>query len=135
MTIRRTLSIGSVALLLAAVMTACFPTFPAPPGGDNGGGGGEASTIAGTTWAGTDSDGDSWEIEFQSDNTLGISYNGDSSDIPDDVWSSNGSTLSLTVTGFTEGDVTFTGTYSGGNSLTLDGNYVGRSFTLPLTEK
>ncbi len=106
MTLRRSLRIGSVTLLLVAVLTACFPTLPGlggNPGGNPGGSG-------------------------------GISFNGDGpSDEPGDTWSQNGSSLQLTVTGFTDGDVTFTGTYDGGSSLPLNGMYAGRSFTLTLT--
>ena len=40
----------------------------------------------------------------------------------------------MTVTGFENGDVTFTGTYDGGSSLPLNGSYAGRPFTLTLTE-
>ena len=118
-----------MALLLAAALTACFPSLP-NFGGNTGG---DADTISGT-WNGTDSDGDTWVIEFQTDNTLGISFNGDYSDAPADTWSQNGTTLTMTVTGFEDGNVTFTGDYDGGSSLELDGTYAGRPFTLPLSK-
>jgi hypothetical protein len=136
MTIRRTLGIGSVTLLLVAALTACFPSLPNIGGGGNpngGGGGTEEVTLTGT-WSGTDSDTDAWEIEFQSDNTLGISFNGDYSDSPEDVWSLDGTALTMTVTGFENGDIEFTGTYDGGSSIPLNGTYAGRPFTLTLEQ-
>jgi hypothetical protein len=132
MTIRRSLSIGSVTLLLVAALTACFPSLPGL-GGNNGNNGGDATVISGT-WNGTDSDGDNWVIEFQSDNTLGISFNGDYTDEPVDTWSQTGTTINMTVTGFQDGNVTFTGNYGGGSTLDLDGTYAGRGFDLSLTK-
>ncbi len=32
--------------------------------------------LTGTTWGGTDSDGDVWGFEFQSDGTVGLTFNG-----------------------------------------------------------
>lgn len=139
MTIRRTLSIGSVTLLLAALLTGCFPALPGINGGNTGGNGGtgtggsETVTLAGT-FNGTDSDGDTWEIEFQGDNTLGISFNGDYSDSPSDTWTLSGTALTMNVTGFENGDIAFTGTYDGGTSIPLTGDYAGRPFTLTLTQ-
>lgn len=133
MTPRRTLSIGSVALLLVAVLTACFPSLPGT-GGNTGGGGGDTPAAISGTWSGTDSDGDTWEIEFQADNTLGVSFNGDYTDVPEDTWTQSGTNIEMTVTGFENGDVTFSGTFDGGSSLPLNGSYAGRPFTLTLTE-
>lgn len=133
MTLRRSLSIGSVTLLLVAVLTACFPTIPVP-GGNTGGNGDDIPTLTGT-WSGEDSDGDSWDIEFQADQTLGISFNGDGpSDEPGDTWTLSGTALTMTVTGFENGNIEFAGTYDGGNSIPLTGTYEGRSFTLTLTQ-
>lgn len=130
MTLRRSLGIGSVTLLLVAVLTACFPSLPGI-GGNTGGGG---STPITGTWSGTDSDNDNWEIEFQSDGTLGVSFNGDYTDVPEDTWTQSGTTINMTVTGFENGDVTFSGTYDGGTSLPLNGSYAGRPFTLTLDQ-
>ncbi len=134
MTLRRSLSIGSVTLLLVAVLTACFPSLPGTGGNTGGDTGGDTATALAGTWSGTDSDGDSWEIEFQADNTLGVSFNGDFTDVPEDTWSQDGTAVELTVTGFENGDVTFSGTYDGSSSLPLNGSYAGRPFTLTLTE-
>jgi hypothetical protein len=137
MTIRRTLSIGTVTLFLAAVLTACFPQLPGiNTGGNTGGDNGGDTTVELTgTWTGTDSDGDDWEIEFQADNTLGISFNGDGpSDEPGDTWRLSGNSLEMTVTGFEDGDIEFTGTYDGGSAIPLTGTYAGRPFTLTLND-
>lgn len=134
MTIRRTLSTASVALLLIAALTACFsiPGVPTNPGG--GGGETETADLTGTTWSGTDSDGDDWGFEFQSDGTLGLEFNSEPFDDPADTWTQTGSAVTLHVTGFEDGDIDFTGTYDGGSSIALTGDYAGRPFTLTLTE-
>jgi hypothetical protein len=134
MTLRRSLSIGSVTLLLVAVLTACFPSLPTPGGNTGGNTGGDDATTLSGTWNGEDSDGDVWEIDFQADGTLGISFNGDFSDVAEDTWTQDGTAIEMTVTGFENGDVTFTGNYDGGSSLPLNGSYAGRPFTLTLTE-
>lgn len=127
MTLRRALGSGSVALLLVAVLTACFPILP----GLGGNPGGEIAPLTGS-WSGSDSDGDDWSVEFQADNTLGVTFNGVPSDVVGDTWTQNGTAVQLTVTDFVDGDITFTGEYGGGESLSLNGDYAGRQFTLTL---
>lgn len=138
MTTRRTLSIGAATVFLLGALTACFPQLPGGPnnpGTDPGTDPGtETATLSGN-WSGTDSDGDSWGMEFQADNTIGISFNGDGpSDEPADTWTLSGTALSLTVTGFENGSITCDGTFDGGTSIPLDCSYAGRPFTLTLTQ-
>jgi hypothetical protein len=132
MTIRRTLATASATLLLLAALTACFG-LPGLPGGNTGGGTGtETDVLTGTSWSGVDSDGDAWGFDFQSDGTIGLTYNGDSYDDPTDTWSLNGDTLNIHVA-FDDGDVDLTGPVAEG-SIDLDGSYTGGTFTLTITE-
>lgn len=136
MTTRR-LSVAAVALLLLATLTACFPSLPNIGGGggtpDNGGGGNPTSgDLTGTTWGGTDSDGDTWAFEFQDDGTVGLTYNGDFFDDATDTWNVAGSTLTIHIVG-SDSDFDFTGPYDGGTSIPLNGTYEGGTFTVTIT--
>lgn len=129
MNIRRTLaSTAAVALVLTA-LTACFglPGLPGLPGG----GGAAQSSLEGTAWGGTDSDGDVWGIVFQSDGTVGLTYNDNSFDDDTDTWVLDGSDLTINVA-FSDGDVTLEGQYDGGDAIELDGSFTGGDFTLTL---
>ena len=144
MTTPRTLAgVGlSAALLLS--LTACFqlpiPTPNNGGGGDNGNGGDngggtevDPSSIIDTTWAGTDSDGDDWEFTFQEDNTVALVLNDQPFDDPADTYSLNGTSLSITVSGFEQGNAEFTGEYAGPDqSIDLDGDLGGHAFSLTL---
>lgn len=130
MTVRRTLATAAASLLLLASLTACFglPGLPT-----TGGGGGDTTTdseLTGTTWSGVDSDGDAWGFEFQSDGTVGLTYNGDSYDDPSDTWNVDGGTLTI-HTAFDDGDVDLTGPV-GDTTIDLDGSYTGGTFTLTI---
>lgn len=134
MTVRRTLATASAALLLLASLTACFG-LPGLPGGNTGGNtGGDTGTVdlTGTSWSGVDSDGDSWGFEFQSDGTVGLTYNDDSYDDASDTWNVSGETLAIHVA-FSDGDVDLAGPVAEG-SIDLDGTYTGGTFTLTITE-
>jgi hypothetical protein len=131
----RRLTESVVAVVLLGVLTACFPGLPGVGGnGSNGGtGGGQVSDeLVGTTWSGTDSDGDDWGFEFQADGTVGLTFNGSSYDDDTDTWSVSGQTLAI-HTVFVDGDYDFTGAYDGGSSVDLDGSWPGGSFTLTIT--
>jgi hypothetical protein len=128
MNLRRTIAAAAGALLLVASLTACF-SLPIP-GGNTGGG--SDTDLVGTTWSGVDSDGDSWGIEFQSDETIGLTYNDSAYDDASDTWSLDGSTLSIHVA-FSDGDVDLVGDYDGGDVVDFDGSYAGGGFTLTLT--
>ena len=131
MTIRRTLATAAASLVLLASLTACFG-LPGVP--TTGGGGGDTDTtdLTGTSWSGVDSDGDAWGFEFQSDGTVGLTYNGDSFDDAADTWSVDGDTLNI-HTAFDDGDVDLTGPVAE-TAIDLDGTYPGGTFTLTITE-
>jgi len=93
-----------------------------------------ATSIAGTTWGGTDSDGDTWKFEFQPDNTVGLTYNGDSFDDASDTWAVAGGTLTIKIA-FNDGLATMTGPYTGGNSVNLAGTQGTATWTLTITKQ
>jgi hypothetical protein len=133
MTIRRTLATAAASLLLLVSLTACFglPGLPT-----TGGGGGDAPTtdLAGTSWTGTDSDGDFWAFEFQNDGTLAFSFNEDSYDDATDVWTLSGDALHLSIA-FTDGEATFDGTYTeGASSVDLAGKQGEAEWTVTITQ-
>lgn len=105
MTLRRALASSTVAVFLVAALAACFGAAPAPAN--------PTYDLTGTSWSGTDSVGDFWGFEFQSDGTVGLTYNADSYDDPADVWEVTDGALTVT-TAFDEGDVVFTGAVSDG---------------------
>lgn len=126
MTLRRTIATASTALLLLASLTACFggglPTV---------GGGNSTVDLTGTTWSGTDSDGDFWAFEFQSDGTVGLTYNADSYDDATDTWNVAGGTLTITTV-FNEGNVVFVGAVNP-SAISLVETYPGGTATLTIT--
>ena len=123
MTLRRTLASSAAVLFLVAALTACFGA-PAPTN--------PSYDLTGTSWSGTDSDGDYWAFEFQADGTVGLTYLTDSWDEDVDVWEVSGGTLTITTV-FDQGDVVFTGPVSDG-TMNLSATYPGGSFTLTVTE-
>ncbi len=93
------------------------------------------TSLAGTSWSGTDSDGDSWVFDFQSDNTVGFSLNSDSYDDASDTWAVAGGTLTITIV-FTDGTATMVGPYSSGaTSIPLAGSQDTASWTVDITKK
>lgn len=126
MTVRRTIATASTALLLLASLTACFGGLPTP------GGGSTTVDLTGTSWSGTDSDGDFWGFDFQSDGTVGLTYNSDSYDDPSDTWAVSGSTLTIRTV-FDQGDVILVGPVNA-SAIDLAGTYPGGTFTVTITQ-
>jgi hypothetical protein len=122
MTIRRTLATASATLLLLASLTACFGA----PAADTSG-------LSGTSWSGTDSDGDAWGIDFQGDGTIGLDYNGKTFDDASDTWVVSGGNVAIHVA-FGDGDVDLAGAVAA-DAMDLTGTYgEGGTFTLTLTK-
>jgi hypothetical protein len=132
MTLRRTLATASASLLLLVSLTACFGGGLPTTGGNPGGGTTTEFDLTGTSWSGTDSDGDQWGFEFQSDGTVGLTYNADSYDDPSDTWKVSGGTLTITTV-FDQGDVVFTGPVNE-SAMNLAGTYPGGTFTITVTQ-
>jgi hypothetical protein len=134
MTIRRTLALAAASLVLLTSLTACFgiPGLPT-----TGGGGGDTDTdteLAGTSWSGTDSDGDFWAFEFQTDGTLAFTFEEDSYDDATDVWTLSGDALHVSIA-FTDGEATFDGSYAeGATSIDLDGQQGEAAWTVTITQ-
>ena len=130
MTVRRTLATASTALLLLVSLTACFGGLPTT--GNPGGGGTTEFDLTGTTWSGTDSDGDFWAFEFESDGTVGLTYNADTYDDPADHWAVSGGTVTITAQ-FDQGEVKFVGPVND-SSINLAETYPGGTATLTITQ-
>lgn len=139
MSLRRLIATAAT-LLLVGTLAACFPALPGLGTGGTGGTGTDGGTtgstssdLAGTTWGGTDSDGDDWVFELQSDGTVAVTFNGSRYDDVTDTWTLSGTTLDI-HTVFVDSDYDFTGSYDGGSSIPLTGTWAGGSFTLTITQ-
>lgn len=137
MTRLRTVSLLSLTVALVVSLSGCFG-FPGGllnQGASDPAAGGNASaeeSLAGSTWEGVDSDGDSWVLEFQEDRTLGFSFNGDSYDDASDTWGVAGSTLTVSIV-FNDGIATMSGPYAAGDpTIDLDGQQGGAVWTLTI---
>ncbi|MCS0499321.1 hypothetical protein [Protaetiibacter mangrovi] len=127
-------AIAASTLVLGALTGCSLPSIPGLPGF---GGAGDAvvdSELVGTTWSGTDSDGDSWVLELQEDGTVGLTYDGSSYDDSTDTWAQVGSTVTFHI-GFDDGDIDMIGEYAGVDSpMEASGTYPGGSFTVTLVQ-
>ncbi len=128
-TIRPTV-LAAIVLTLLVSLSGCFFA----PSTNGGGTTDTGATVSGTTWGGTDSDGDTWLFEFQPDNTVGLTYNGDSYDDTSDTWALAGGNLTITIA-FSDGVATMTGPFSGGNSINLDGSQGAATWTVTITKQ
>ena len=139
MTFIRSFSLAAVSLVLVSSLSGCFgfPGAIVNQGGSEpapGGGSTNVDSLAGTTWSGVDSDGDSWSFDFQEDGTVGLTLNGDSYDDATDTWGVSGSTLTITVV-FSDGTAIMTGQYApGASSIDLDGAQDDIRWTLSITQ-
>jgi len=136
----RTLGGIAVLALAAAALAGCafIPSIPTGAGSGNDSGdqvtGDSNSELAGTSWSGTDSDGDTWGLEFQSDGTVGLTYDGNSFDDDTDVWAQAGDTVTVHIE-FTDGPIDLIGQYAGLEApMESTGTYDGGTFTLTLTQ-
>ncbi|MER3390621.1 MAG: hypothetical protein RJQ01_11400 [Microcella sp.] len=137
MTRLRDVSLVSLTVALAISLSGCFG-FPGGllnQGATDPTTGGTASAedaLAGSTWEGVDSDGDSWVLEFQEDRTLGFAFNDASYDDASDTWSVVGSILTISIV-FNDGIATMTGPYAAGDStIDLDGEQGNALWTLTI---
>lgn len=127
----RPLAVAAVVLTLLVSLSGCF-LIPSTGGSS---GGSTDTTLAGTSWTGTDSDGDTWVFDFQADNTLGFTLNTDSYDDATDTWTVAGGTLTITIE-FTDGTAKMVGPYSSGaTSISLVGTQDTATWTVDITQK
>ncbi|MEQ1736574.1 MAG: hypothetical protein ABL886_09260 [Rhodoglobus sp.] len=126
----RPLAVAAVVLALIATLSGCS-LLPSTTSG----GGSTDTSLAGTSWTGTDSDGDAWVFDFQADNTVGFTLNADSYDDASDTWAVAGGTLTITIV-FTDGTATMVGPYTpGASSISLDGSQDGAVWSVDITQK
>ncbi len=122
-----------LAVIAVTALTGCNiqRLLPSDDRVDPASGGG--ADLVGTTWSGTDSDGDVWVFDFQEDGTVGLSFGGSSFDDPSDVWKVEGDTLAITVQ-FDEGEAVLAGGYEEGTtSIDLDGRQGDLVWTVTIT--
>jgi len=114
----------AAAVLLAGGLVGCAAPADGPE-----------ARLFGTEWGGTDSDGDDWGLEFESDGTVGVTYNGDTYDDPADVWKLAGDTLTVSVH-FSDTDVELTGAFEGlSKPIEAEGTYGEGTFDITLERK
>jgi hypothetical protein len=90
--------------------------------------------LIGTSWSGTDSDGDDWGILFQEDGTVGLTFGGSEYDDATDTWAVADETLTISIA-FTTGVATLVGPYTdGATSIDLEGEQSDLSWTLTLEQ-
>ncbi len=140
----RALAVGSALAFALGALVGCAPgtaaetdsptSAPAAPSLP-------ASELAGTTWGGTDSDGDAWILELEADGTVAWTFEFDPQGLAEvttggdvgDTWSHEGGTVTIHLE-FDDGPVEFTGVYVGPDApIEAVGAYDGGEFTLTLT--
>lgn len=127
----RPAALAAVVLTLLVSLTGCFGLPSITGGGTTA----TDTSLAGTTWGGTDSDGDVWLMDFQADNTVGFTYNDSQFDDATDTWALSGGQLTIVIE-FTDGTSTMTGPYSdGASTIDLDGVQGDATWTLTLTKE
>jgi hypothetical protein len=88
--------------------------------------------LVGTTWSGTDSDGDEWGIEFQANGGLAFSYNEGSYDDDTDRWTVENGQIAIAIA-FETGAASLTGPYTrDATSIDLDGEQGDVTWTLTI---
>jgi len=137
----RLVAAAATIALVTAVLAGCS-LLPSLPGAGTDGGATEgnsesasSSELAGTTWAGVDSDGDAWGLELQEDGTVGLTYGGNSFDDATDIWAQAGDTVTIHVE-FEDGPIDIVGQYAGLDApLETTGTWSDGTFTLTLTRE
>lgn len=92
--------------------------------------------LAGTTWAGTDSDGNTWDVDLEADGTIVFAYN-DYASWPDagGVWSTDGDVVHLGF-GFDDGRIDMVGRFDGlDQPMQAEGTRPQGTFTIILTRE
>jgi len=90
--------------------------------------------LIGTSWSGTDSDGDDWVILFQEDGTVGLTFGESEYDDATDTWAVTDETLTISIA-FTTGVATMVGPYTdGATSIDLAGEQGDLSWTVTLEQ-
>lgn len=125
MTRLRILATAALAVALLAGTTACAQVSEVlnPSTGEE---------LVGTTWSGTDSDGDEWGIEFQQGGGVGLTFNDGVYDDDSDVWKVENGTIVIGIA-FDSGIATLTGPYTRDTTtIELEGEQDEFTWTLTL---
>lgn len=124
MTRLRLLATASLALALIMGTTGCAQVSEVlnPSTGEE---------LVGTTWSGTDSDGDDWTFEFQADGGLAFGYNDGEYDDDTDRWTVENGQIAIAIA-FETGAATLTGPYTR-DTTTIDLDGEQGEFTWTLT--
>lgn len=91
--------------------------------------------LVGTTWSGTDSDGDQWGIEFQQGGGVGLTFNDGVYDDDTDRWTVENGQIAIAIA-FETGVATLTGPYTrDATSIDLNGEQGDFTWTLTLEKE
>ncbi len=116
----------SLSLVIAVSGCAAIEQFLAGPS--------TGEPLIGTSWSGTDSDGDDWGIRFQEDGTVGLTFRDGEYDDPTDTWRVAEETLTISIA-FVTGDATLVGPYTdGAETIELEGEQGDATWTLTLEQ-
>ncbi len=91
--------------------------------------------LIGTSWSGTDSDGDDWGFEFQRGGGVALTYNGDEFDDDSDVWKVENGVIVIGIA-FETGVATLTGPYTRDTTvIDLEGEQGDVTWTLQIAKE
>jgi len=91
--------------------------------------------LVGTTWSGTDSDGDDWAFEFQQGGGVAVTFNDGQYDDDSDRWVVENGTIAIAIA-FDTGVANLTGAYArDATTLDLDGEQGEFTWTLTIQEE
>lgn len=125
MTRLRILTTAALALALVAGTSGCAQVAEVlnPSTGEE---------LVGTTWSGTDSDGDEWGFEFQDGGGVALTFNGDEFDDDSDVWKVEEGVIVIGIA-FETGVATLTGPYTRDTTvIDLEGEQGDATWTLTI---
>ena len=88
--------------------------------------------LVGTSWSGTDSDGDDWGLTFQEGGGVALSYGGGAYDDDSDVWTVKNGVIAIAIA-FETGAATLTGQYTrDATSIDLQGEQGDATWTVTI---
>jgi len=125
MTRLRILTTAALALALVVGTSGCaqFTEVLNPSTGDE---------LVGTTWSGTDSDGDEWGFAFQQGGGVALTFNGDEFDDDTDIWKVEEGVIVIGIV-FETGSATLTGPYTRDTTvIDLEGEQGDATWTLTI---
>lgn len=128
MTRARILTTAALAFTLLAGATGCaqFTEAINPSTGEE---------LIGTSWSGTDSDGDDWGFEFQRGGGVALTFNGDEFDDDSDVWKVQDGAIAIAIA-FDTGIARLDGAYTrDATVIELEGSQGDATWTLTIEKE